>query len=106
MNEDLFFVTNATDDQIKVTPRTLTPAIMLPPTLSPARVLAAVSPQVAFIDGIMKQQMVEGLAAQSGMNMHWAKKCLDESNWDIQQAIYTFSEPSKTGTIPAEAFIK
>jgi nuclear RNA export factor len=72
MNEELF-VTNATDDQSKVALRTSTPVSMLPPTPTPTPVPAEVSPQVAYIDDAMKQQMVEGLAAQTGMNMYWTK---------------------------------
>jgi hypothetical protein len=56
--------------------RTSTPAAILPPAVLPTPVSVEVSPQVACIDDAMKQQMVEGLAAQSGMNVHWAKKCL------------------------------
>jgi hypothetical protein len=65
-----------------------------------------VSPQVAYPDDAVKQQMLEGLSAQTGMNMYWARKCLDECNWDIQQAMFTFSELNKKGTIPAEEFAK
>jgi hypothetical protein len=73
MNEELF-VTNATDDQSKVALRTPTPAAMLPPAPPPTPVPVEVSPQVAYIDDAMKQQMVEGLSAQTGMNMYLAKK--------------------------------
>jgi hypothetical protein len=77
---------------------------MLPLAPPPTPVLDEVSPQVAYPDVAVKQQMVEDLSAQAGMNMYWAKKCLNECNWDIHQAMFTFSEVSKRGTIPAEAF--
>lgn len=54
--------------------RTLPPAVMSPPTPAPTPVPVAVSPQAAFTDDIMKQQMVEGFAVQSGMNVRWARK--------------------------------
>ncbi|KDR11679.1 hypothetical protein L798_14562 [Zootermopsis nevadensis] len=52
------------------------------PTTPPTSVLAATSRQVKLIDDGMKQRMVEGLAAETGMNKQWARKCLDECNWD------------------------
>lgn len=54
--------------------RTLTPAVMSPPTPAPTPVPVAVSPQAAFTDDVMKQQMVESFAIQSGMNIRWARK--------------------------------
>ncbi|XP_021921286.1 nuclear RNA export factor 1-like [Zootermopsis nevadensis] len=105
INEELF-VTNATDEQSKAVVRTLPPAVMSPPTPAPTPVPVAVSPQAAFTDDIMKQQMVEGFAVQSGMNVRWARKCLEDSNWNFQQAVSVFTELNKKGTIPPEAFMK
>ncbi|PSN57824.1 Nuclear RNA export factor 1 [Blattella germanica] len=45
-------------------------------------------------------------AQKSGMNVSWARKCLDETKWDYQQATSVFAELHRRGTIPAEAFIK
>lgn len=102
MNEELS-LTCATDNQTEVGLRTSGPAEMLPST---TRVTVAASRQVELIDDGMKQRMVDGLAAQTGMNMQWARKCLHEGNWDIQQTIYMLIVISKQGTIPAEAFVK
>jgi hypothetical protein len=84
MNDE-HFMTNATDDQRKVALTTSTPVAMLPALPPPPTpVSVEVCPQLTITDGDMKQQMVEGLATESGMNMQWAKKCLSERNWDTQ----------------------
>lgn len=101
INEQLF-VTNATEEQSKVAFKTSAPIAVSPPAPLPV----AASPSVALVDESAKQQLMETFAAQSGMNVAWAKKCLDETGWDIQQATYVFTELNKQGTIPAEAFIK
>lgn len=33
-------------------------------------------------------------------------RCLEETNWDFQRAVFIFTELHKQGTIPAEAFVK
>jgi len=53
---------------------TSTPAVMSPPTPAPTPVPTTVPPQAALSDDTVKRQMVESLAAQSGMNMSWSKK--------------------------------
>jgi hypothetical protein len=50
--------------------RTLSPALLPPPTPVPF----AASPSPALTDDNMKMQMVESFAAQSGMNVDFAKK--------------------------------
>jgi nuclear RNA export factor len=101
INEQLF-VTNATEEQSKVAFKTSAPIAVSPPAPLPV----AASPPVTLVDESAKQQLMETFAAQSGMNVAWARKCLDETGWDIQQAMYVFTELNKQGTIPAEAFIK
>ncbi|XP_063228804.1 nuclear RNA export factor 1-like [Bacillus rossius redtenbacheri] len=92
VNEQLF-VTPATPSQVKVAfqaPASLPPAVPAP---VPAGEAAA-------------QQAVAALSSQTGMNLLWSKKCLDETNWDFQKALETFAVLHKQGTVPAEAFIK
>jgi len=50
--------------------RTLSPALLPPPTPIPV----ASSSEAALIDDNMKMQMVESFAAQSGMNVTYARK--------------------------------
>lgn len=53
-----------------------------------------------------KQNMVMTMSTQSGMNLEWSRKCLEETNWDFQRAGFIFSELHKQNKIPPEAFIK
>lgn len=51
-------------------------------------------------------QMVQQMSQQSNMNLEWSKKCLEETNWDFNRAIYVFGELQKQNKIPPEAFVK
>lgn len=53
-----------------------------------------------------QMQMVQQMSQQSNMNMEWSKKCLEETNWDYNRAIYVFTELQKQNKIPQEAFLK
>ena len=100
-NEQLH-VTNATESQIKNAFKT--PIIQ---TTQPAVELnVAPVPASPIIDNNTKQQMIQTMSQQSGMNIQWSQKCLEETNWDFNRAAYIFTELQKQGTIPAEAFVK
>nr|CAD7440985.1 unnamed protein product [Timema bartmani] len=101
INEELF-ITCATTEQLESAFKTPLPAQTAPTAVSPPS-----QPQGGpVLDDATKQQMVEVLAQQTGMNLSWSKKCLDETNWDFQKAVFVFSELHKQGTVPPEAFIK
>nr|CAD7260445.1 unnamed protein product [Timema shepardi] len=101
INEELF-ITCATTEQLESAFKTPLPAQTAPTPVSPPS-----QPQGGpVLDDATKQQMVEVLAQQTGMNLSWSKKCLDETNWDFQKAVFVFSELHKQGTVPPEAFIK
>nr|CAD7423253.1 unnamed protein product [Timema monikensis] len=101
INEELF-ITCATTEQLESAFNTPLPAQTAPTPVSPPS-----QPQGGpVLDDATKQQMVEVLAQQTGMNLSWSKKCLDETNWDFQKAVFVFSELHKQGTVPPEAFIK
>jgi len=53
-----------------------------------------------------KHQMVTALSVKTGMNLPWSEKCLVETNWNFDQAVFAFMEIQKQGTIPPEAFVK
>lgn len=53
-----------------------------------------------------QMQMVQQMCQQSNMNIEWSKKCLEETNWDYNRAVYVFTELQKQNKIPPEAFIK
>lgn len=108
---DLHFISSATYDQKKEAfkePRVEAP-IQQPVAAVPAApvpVPSVVSPPVGppITDIAARQQMVATLAAQTGMNLAWSEKCLTETNWDFDRAMFVFTELHKQ--IPPEAFIK
>lgn len=104
---DQLHVTNATEAQAKLAFKTPTVTPAMPPPGAPAAVPAIGAPAPAPVpDDATKQQMVQTMAQQSGMNLEFSAKCLEETNWDFQRAVFIFTELHKQGTIPAEAFVK
>ncbi|KAK9883572.1 hypothetical protein WA026_001749 [Henosepilachna vigintioctopunctata] len=111
-NEELH-ITNATEDQIKAfksTPMPPPPAVIVtPPQVSIQNVSVPntpLIPEVNGIDDLTKQRMVEALSVQSGMNLEWSTKCLQETEWNFDRATMVFNQLHKQGGIPAEAFVK
>lgn len=62
--------------------------------------------QQAVPDEATKMQMIQMMSQQSNMNVEWSRKCLEETNWDYQQASYAFGQLFKHNKIPSEAFVK
>jgi len=54
----------------------------------------------------IKHQMTLTLSQQTNMNIEWSLKCLQETQWNYDNAILAFQEFFKRGQIPPEAFIK
>jgi len=54
----------------------------------------------------IKQQMTLTLSQQTNMNIEWSLKCLQETEWNYNNAIFAFQEFFKRDQIPQEAFIK
>lgn len=103
---DLLSITNASDTQVaNAFKKELEKSVILQsPTGSTASATASpAAPHV--LDDAVRQQMVQALSARSGMNLDWSKKCLDETQWDFERAVWTFEQLQKQGSIPAEAFV-
>ncbi|XP_063701665.1 nuclear RNA export factor 1-like [Culicoides brevitarsis] len=64
------------------------------------------NPLGAGMNDDTKQNMILAMSNQSGMNMEWSRKCLEETNWDFDRAGFIFGELNKQNKIPAEAFVK
>lgn len=75
---------------------TPTPTVPLTPAPTPT----------PAIDDATKQQMIGAMADQSGMNLEWSRKCLEETQWDYNRAVAAFAEAQQKGIIPSEAFVK
>ncbi|KAK2586874.1 hypothetical protein KPH14_009811 [Odynerus spinipes] len=54
----------------------------------------------------VKRQMALTLSQQTNMNSEWSLKCLEEVQWNYDNAISAFQELYKHGQIPSEAFTK
>ena len=54
----------------------------------------------------LKQKMTTALSQETNMNMAWSLKCLNEVEWNYDQALTAFQSFFKEGRIPAEAFEK
>ncbi|XP_011861620.1 PREDICTED: nuclear RNA export factor 1-like isoform X2 [Vollenhovia emeryi] len=55
---------------------------------------------------VVKQQMTVTLSQQTSMNLQWSLKCLQETQWNYDNALSAFHEFFKRGQIPSEAFTK
>jgi len=54
----------------------------------------------------IKQQMTVTLSQQTNMNLEWSLKCLQETQWNYDNALSAFQEFYKRGQVPSEAFTK
>ena len=69
-------------------------------------VSSTTEPSPAPILEDIRQQMTMSLSQQTGMNLQWSLKCLQELSWDYDNALSTFQTFQKQGQIPVEAFSK
>ncbi|XP_051825130.1 nuclear RNA export factor 1-like [Antechinus flavipes] len=53
-----------------------------------------------------QRDMLQSFSTQSGMNLEWSQKCLQDNNWDFIQAAQIFTQLKEQGKIPAIAFQK
>lgn len=49
-------------------------------------------------------QMAVALSQQSGMNLEWSRKCLNEVQWNFESALTAFRSFHQLGQVPPEAF--
>lgn len=102
---EMLHISNATETQMDNSFKTnvTESSSFLAPAMPIASPVASVSaPPVDFT----KQQMLQALMQATGMNMEWTQKCLEETNWDYDRAQFAFTEATKQGAIPPEAYIK
>lgn len=62
--------------------------------------------QIPPLSEDVKRQMALTLSQQTNMNSEWSLKCLEEVQWNYDNAIAAFQELFKHGQIPSEAFTK
>nr|XP_008271331.2 nuclear RNA export factor 2 isoform X1 [Oryctolagus cuniculus] len=51
-----------------------------------------------------KMEMVKAFSTQSGMNLEWSQKCLEDNEWNYATAAQIFTMLQRQGRIPEEAF--
>uniref|UniRef100_A0A452SN16 Nuclear RNA export factor 1 n=1 Tax=Ursus americanus TaxID=9643 RepID=A0A452SN16_URSAM len=90
VNDELF-VRNASPDEIQraFAMPAPTPSSSPVPTLSPEQ-----------------QEMLQAFSTQSGMNLEWSQKCLQDNNWDYTRSAQAFTHLKAKGEIPEVAFMK
>lgn len=74
--------------------------------LLPQTSTQTVKPIVSELSEDIKQQMTMTLSQQTNMNLEWSLKCLQETQWNYDNAVSAFQEFFKRGQIPSEAFTK
>lgn len=92
------------------------PTVLIPPTsveqsapLAPqmSTGLEVAKPmETAELSEEIKQQMIVTLSQQTNMNLQWSFKCLNEVQWNYDNAFAAFQNFFKLGQIPPEAFAK
>ncbi|KAM9450424.1 nuclear RNA export factor 1 [Clarias gariepinus] len=88
---DEMFIRNATTEEIRR-------AFVAPaptPSSSPVPTLSAT-----------QQEMLSAFSQQSGMNLEWSQKCLQDNDWNFERAGQIFTDLKAQGKIPDVAFIK
>ncbi|XP_053990475.1 nuclear RNA export factor 1-like [Hylaeus anthracinus] len=107
-NEQLH-LNNPTDSQLKNLNTQLETQLLTPPAPSQApstsNVVAKPAVPVQLPEEV-KQQMTLTLSQQTNMNLEWSLKCLEEVQWNYDNALSAFQEFFKLGQIPPEAFNK
>lgn len=63
-------------------------------------------PMPTELSNDIKQQMTVTLSQQTNMNLEWSLKCLQETQWNYDNALSAFQEFFKRGQVPSEAFTK
>ncbi|PNI45423.1 NXF1 isoform 4, partial [Pan troglodytes] len=53
-----------------------------------------------------QQEMLQAFSTQSGMNLEWSQKCLQDNNWDYTRSAQAFTHLKAKGEIPEVAFMK
>ena len=69
-------------------------------------VSSTTEPSPAPILEDIRQQMTMSRSQQTGMNLQWSLKCLQELSWDYDNVLSTFQTFQKQGQITVEAFSK
>ncbi|KAK7575604.1 hypothetical protein V9T40_011890 [Parthenolecanium corni] len=105
ITNDMLSITHATEQLLETAFSTRPSAASQNQENSPDVSSVASIPNSAEEEELMrKRRLVGSLSSQTGMNLAWSEKCLAETNWMLDAAIYAFNEFNSRGEIPSEAF--
>lgn len=76
-----------------------------PSTAASPAAAAPAAPAMQLTDEV-RQQMTLALSQQTNMNIEWSLKCLEEVQWNFDNARAAFQEAFSLGKIPPGAFTK
>merc|ERR1719376_607533 len=99
-NETLF-VTIATKLQAKTAFQPAAAAAAPPPS---SAALAAAGPGGGGVSSPNMDQMVQEVVGKTGMKREWAQRCLEQTQWNLNQAIQAFNQAKAEGRIPSDAY--
>lgn len=89
VNDELF-VRNASPDEIQR-------AFAMPAPMPSSSAVPTLSPEC--------QEMLKAFSTQSGMNLEWSQKCLQDNDWNYTQSAQVFTQLKAEGKIPDVAFM-
>ncbi|XP_046327842.1 nuclear RNA export factor 1-like [Haliotis rufescens] len=101
ITNDMLTVSNATTEQIQNAFKSAGPT----PSSSPVTGVPPDLPSTS-LGGSDHQTMIQKFSLQSGMNLDWSGKCLEENGWDYDKSAAVFTQLNSEGRIPAQAFVK
>ncbi|XP_064600486.1 nuclear RNA export factor 1-like [Liolophura sinensis] len=99
ITNDMLSVTNASPEQVQGAFKNPAPT----PSSSPVLGAAPLQNPLEGADGA-RMAMVQQFSTESGMNMEWSSKCLEQNAWNFEKAAKIFTDLQKEGRIPPEAF--
>lgn len=106
IKNEMMHVNNASPFQARVAFQTPAPSTSQMNQPTPAVPTSPMPAPAGTPDDATKMQMIQAMSQQSNMNIEWSRKCLEETTWDYQRAVYVFGELFKQNKIPPEAFVK
>lgn len=104
IRNETIFITSATAEQTSEFERSQT--INSSANSIQSQTATNISPNISQLSDEAKMQMVRNMSAQRQMNIDWSHKCLEETNWEFNRAIFVFQKLFKENQIPPEAFNK
>ncbi|XP_043204068.1 nuclear RNA export factor 1-like isoform X1 [Amphibalanus amphitrite] len=102
---EMLSISVATPEQIKGAFKAAAPTPSPSPIPHVPVVPGVAPPPVGVVSEDVQKQMTVQLATVTGMNPHWALKCLQENSFDYDRSLLVFNQLKVEGKVPPEAFL-